>query len=148
MTTIVYDHKTRQIAVDSRTTSCGIIKTDETNKWIFQGKDIWFYAGLHSDIHDFLCAFDGTKPTRDLDCIALAVIDGCVYWCGVDNNDGTTWRQPVLHSDAAGSGQSFALAALDFGKSAKESVEYAMTRDIYTGGKVHVYDIESAEFIE
>lgn len=148
MTTIVYDHKARQIAVDSRSTSGGIIKSDSRKKWIIQGKDIWFFAGAHCDIHEFLCAFDGIKPERDLDCIAMAVIDGVAYWCGVDNGDKTTWRQPLDNSDAVGSGQSFALAALDFSKTAKESVEYAMTRDIYTGGKVHVYDIESARFIE
>jgi hypothetical protein len=39
------------------------------------------------------------------------------------------------------------LAALDFGKTAKEAVEYAMTRDVYSGGKVHVYDIDKGEFI-
>ena len=148
MTTIVYDHSLRQIAVDGRSNSSGIIKSESRKKWIIQGKDIWFFAGAHCDIHDFLCAFDGIKPNRDLDCISMAVIDGIAYWCGVDNNDGTTWRQPLEDSDAVGSGQQFALAALDFGKSAKEAVEYAATRDCYTGGKVSVYDIALGSFIE
>lgn len=148
MTTIVYDHERRQIAIDSRSTSSGIIKSDSRKKWILQGEDIWFFAGAQCDIHDFLCAFDGKKPSRDLDCISLAVIGSCAYWCGVDNSDGSAWQQPVDCSDAVGSGQSFALAAMDFGKSAKEAVEYAATRDCYTGGKIHVYDIASARFID
>lgn len=146
MTTIVFDSKAMQIAIDSRSTSGGIIKSDSRKKWFAQGKDIWFFAGAHCDMHEFMAALDGVKPERDLDCIALAVIHGCVYWCGVDNDDRTAWRQPLTDSDAVGSGQSFALAALDFGKTAKEAVEYAATRDVYTGGKVHVYNVITQEF--
>lgn len=148
MTTIAYDHKARQIAIDSRSTSGGIIKSDSRKKWITQGKDIWFFAGAHCDIHEFLCAFDGIKPERDLDCIAMAVIGGIAYWCGVDNGDKTTWKQALEDSDAVGSGQQFALSALDFGKSAKDAVKYAATRDIYTGGKVHLYDIKLGRFVK
>ena len=53
----------------------------------------------------------------------------------------------IEYSISKGSGSDFALALIDMGKSAKESIEYAMTRDIYTGGKVHVYDIEKGVFI-
>jgi len=53
----------------------------------------------------------------------------------------------VDHNYAQGSGDQWALAALDFGDSAREAVEYAMTKDVYSGGKVHVYDIEKAEFL-
>lgn len=51
------------------------------------------------------------------------------------------------HNQAVGSGGNWALSSLDHGKSAKEAVEYAITKDIYSGGKVHVYDIEKGEFI-
>jgi ATP-dependent protease HslVU (ClpYQ) peptidase subunit len=37
---------------------------------------------------------------------------------------------------AIGSGARFALAAMDFGKTAGEAIEYACTRDIYSGGKI------------
>jgi len=40
-----------------------------------------------------------------------------------------------------------ALSAVDLGKTAKEAVEHAMARDLFSGGKVHVYDVISAEFI-
>ncbi|MBX2848912.1 MAG: hypothetical protein KTR16_11370 [Acidiferrobacterales bacterium] len=35
-----------------------------------------------------------------------------------------------------GSGGAWAQAALDFGKAPEEAIKYAMTKDIYTGGKV------------
>lgn len=41
-----------------------------------------------------------------------------------------------------GSGYQFAIAALDLGKTAKEAVNYAKTRDIYTGGRVRVFDVK------
>jgi ATP-dependent protease HslVU (ClpYQ) peptidase subunit len=39
---------------------------------------------------------------------------------------------------AIGSGARFALAAMDFGRSAGEAVAYACTRDIYSGGEVTI----------
>ena len=45
-------------------------------------------------------------------------------------------------NESFGSGSSFALSAMDFGKSAKDSVKYAMTRDIYTGGKIKVIKVK------
>jgi len=38
--------------------------------------------------------------------------------------------------DGEGSGGAWAQAALDFGKTPEEAIKYAMTKDIYTGGKV------------
>ena len=37
---------------------------------------------------------------------------------------------------AIGSGQRFALAAMDLGKNAEEAVVYAATRDVFTGGVI------------
>lgn len=45
---------------------------------------------------------------------------------------------------AIGSGQRFALAAMDFGKSAAEAVAYAITRDIFSGGEVTVLHADRA----
>jgi ATP-dependent protease HslVU (ClpYQ) peptidase subunit len=42
---------------------------------------------------------------------------------------------------AIGSGQRFALAAMDLGKSAAEAVAYAATRDIFTGGVITALSI-------
>lgn len=62
--------------------------------------------------------------------------------------DGKRLKELAVEFDIAwGSGEEFALAAMDFGNSAEEAVKYAMTRDTCTGGKVHVYDIEKCKFI-
>lgn len=152
MTTIVYDHKARQIAVDSRTTSSGLIASDSEQKWHQDESDnIWFLSGCISDYDLLFDAFKDSDRAFDLqaipDAISFFVRGGSVFLRGVTDK-GEAWTQKLTHNRCIGSGASFALSALDFGKSAKESVEYAMTRDIYTGGKVHVYDIESGDFSE
>ncbi|WP_210772140.1 hypothetical protein [Rhodanobacter lindaniclasticus] len=46
---------------------------------------------------------------------------------------------------AIGSGWQFAIAAMDFGKTAKQAIEYAMTRDNGTGGGVDFVRIRTAK---
>lgn len=152
MTTIAYDHKKRQIAVDGRcSTSSGVIKTDFAQKWRIVNGEYWFLAGCVADYDMFIDYHSGKKELHDglvPDAIALCVNgNGEVKWRGVQE-DGVHWTQEVTHNDACGSGQSFALAAFDFGCDAKGSVEYAITRDSCSGGKVSVFDIEKFEFIE
>lgn len=43
---------------------------------------------------------------------------------------------------AIGSGRDFALAAMDMGASAKEAVEAAAKRDVYTGGTIRTLIID------
>ena len=43
---------------------------------------------------------------------------------------------------ALGTGQHLALAAMDLGKSAQAAVQYAATRDVYTGGQVKLFIID------
>jgi ATP-dependent protease HslVU (ClpYQ) peptidase subunit len=66
--------------------------------------------------------------------------------CGIDDNE--FWVENLYCNQGVGSGFKFAISAMDHGKSAKDAVKYAATRDIYTGGKIHVYDIASARFIK
>lgn len=152
MTTIVYDHKSRQIAIDSRATSGGIIVDDESQKWsVTESGEIWFTCGAICD-EDLLieCFKDGDKKLNISvipDANAFTVRGGQVLMRGV-TQDGEAWTQALTSDRCLGSGSSFALAALDFGHRAKGAVEYAMTRDCYSGGKVHVYDIASGKFIE
>ena len=42
MTTIVYDHKNKQIACDSRETAGGALVTDKAIKYYIRGDDVWF----------------------------------------------------------------------------------------------------------
>jgi ATP-dependent protease HslVU (ClpYQ) peptidase subunit len=152
MTTIVYDHANKLIAVDGRCTSSGMITSDESIKWHTDNDGvIWFLSGCTSDYSLLFDSFSGRDRAYDLpeipDAVAFIVRNNSVFLRGVTDK-GEAWTQELTHSRCIGSGSSFALAALDFGKSAKEAVEYAATRDCYTGGKVSVYDIALGSFIE
>lgn len=151
MTTIVYDHKRKQIAIDSRSTSNGLICSDSCQKWkILDSGEIWFTCGAVCD-EDLLieCFMDGDRKLNISvvpDANAFVVRGGQVLMRGV-TQEGEAWTQKLTDSRCLGSGSSFALAALDFNSTAKEAVMYAATRDCYTGGLVHVYDIESKSFV-
>ncbi len=145
MTTIVYDHKNKQIAVDSRLTADNLIVTDESIKFKENDKGLWFFTGSRADEEDLAALNHNDKPDVKPDCSAFLVTNKeCKL---VTFNGDYVAVSTNEYSHAIGSGGDFALAALDFGKSAKDAVKYAKTRDSGTGGKVHVYDIEKGEFI-
>lgn len=81
------------------------------------------------------------------ECDMPKVEDGC--WVLVLMPDGKV-RQYDEHGRwfeesppcAIGSGQRFAIAAMDLGKTAGDAVRYASTRDIFTGGEVLELSIE------
>ena len=76
---------------------------------------------------------------------AIFVDNGCAYLATID--DGIFRSCALDFSLSIGSGEDYAISAIDLGKSAKKAVEYAMTRDSCSGGKVHVYDIVKGKFI-
>jgi len=140
MTTIAYHHKDKQIAVDSRLVSHGLIRSDLFDKTIRNEFGTWIFCGTASDIKD-LCKLKHNDNVSVIpNCSALLIADGKCYDVIV-NNDGYCEHFEIEHNEAKGSGSELALAAMDFGKSAKEAVEYAITRDIYSGGKVRVFDV-------
>lgn len=150
MTTIVYDHERRQIACDSRISKeSGTIGSDNYKKYKTVDGFIFFFTGKPCDA-DLLVDYFLGKQTQELipQCEAI-IVDvekkKAFYFCV--NNELIGEKMELSFCECIGSGAQFAFAALDFGKTAKETVEYAMTRDCYTGGKVHVYDIETARFI-
>jgi hypothetical protein len=69
---------------------------------------------------------------------ALLVIDkrGCWYY---DNDFPYPDRAELPF--AIGCGRDWAIAAMDFGKSPREAVAYACTRDVNCGGEIVEYDI-------
>ena len=146
MTTIVCDYKNKQIACDSRETAGGCIVTDETEKWVINDIGIWFICGSKSDRKIFTDTFKHNDDApKNIDCSGLVVIDGEAFKACIE--DGVYKLDLVVSNEGIGSGGWFSQAAVDLGKSAKKAVEYSMTRDIYSGGKVHVYDIEKGEFV-
>lgn len=149
MTTIAYNHEERRIAFDSRVTAGdGTITNDEFNKCHFDGLNHWFIAGtLHDqqlliDIHRGFKAID-----YELDAYGLRVDkNGNVDLCA-NEESGNPTIQPINYNYAIGTGYAFAFAAMDFGRTVRQAVEYARTRDSSTGGLVNVFDIALREVI-
>jgi len=138
MTTIAYNHKDKQIAVDSRVSSGTLINTDKYNKAYKIGDCLVILAGSLSDIGTFVSEFP--KIQTAVDCVGFCIDNKLVYNISVDEQ-GKLHKSLVKFNDAEGSGYAFAIAAMDFGKSAKDAIKYATTRDIGTGGRIRVYNV-------
>lgn len=147
MTTIVYDHKAKLIAVDGRQTGDDVVLNDNHQKWVITDDgSVWFLCGQSCEFELLINSYYGKDdPKRELHANAFRVFGSHVHMHGYDGS--RHWSHGVTASRAIGSGCQFAMAALDFGKSVKDAVKYAATRDIYTGGKIRVYDIASGKFI-
>jgi 20S proteasome alpha/beta subunit len=149
MTTLAYSRKENVIAVDSRCTSGGIAISNKSNKWITKGKNVYFFCGDVADVERLVDLIeDGIEQLEEgehLDAtVILALPDPMTFY--VDDSIIKTYK---LHYDdytAYGTGAPWALSAFDHGATAKKAVEYAMTRDIYTGGKVVQYDLTKQGF--
>lgn len=147
MTTIAYSRRENKIAIDSRTTSDGLIVTDAKKKWLV-GNDgcVYFIAGANCDAQEMLDRYEAGKKNQGtyLGCnLVRATSPPAII--GIE--DGVLFTE-VLDEDfrCVGSGELLALASLDHGKTVRQSVAYAMTRDIYTGGKISVYDLSRSKF--
>jgi len=141
MTCMAYHHKDKQVAVDSRIVSHGLAKSDYFDKTVENEFGLWIYCGSAADIKDLCKLKHNDKVDPIPDCSAFLIADGKCYDVIV-NNDGYCEHFELSFNEANGSGMQLALAAMDFGKNAKEAVEYAMIRDIYSGGKVRVFDVK------
>ena len=140
MTTLAYDHTKKQIAIDSRISSNGTIRTDSYNKIIRNDIGVWFFTGKCCDEEALSKLRHDDKVDIAPDATALLIHNKKVYLVLVNDEGYCEWFE-TNHDCAYGSGQDFALAALDFGKTAEESVRYAATRDIYTGGDIQVVNV-------
>ena len=134
MTTIAYHHESGTLAADGRLTRGALIVTDNADKFnIAQNGDILALAGDVS-VCDALTESWPDVPKKKGNCRGFAVVDGCVFYVNMYQSNIT--KHLCSCSDAVGSGEEYALAALDLGATAREAVEAAARRDIYTGGKV------------
>lgn len=146
MTTIAYHHNDKQVAVDSRIVGGGIINSDSFDKTIKNELGLWFFCGSASDIVDLQVLKHNDEINPIPDCTAFLITSGKCYLVGV-NSHGFCQYLELTYNDTNGSGADLALASMDHGKSAKEAVEYAITRDIYSGGKVRVFDVETGNLV-
>ena len=142
MTTIAYNHKDKQIAVDSRSSRDNVIMSDHVDKSKLVNGVTFVLCGAACDYSILIDMYFGSESKLVPEANAFVIDDGKVYRIGC-TADGVFWKQECEHNDALGSGWEYALAAMDFGRDAEEAVEYAKTRDCYTGGEVHVFNVES-----
>lgn len=138
MTTIAYNHKDKEIAVDSRITRGDFIVTDKANKAIKNDNGLFILSGLTADCELVAQCFPN-EPPREVNCYGFAISDEFVYW--LTFNDGVLMLTKCNYSEAAGSGQDHAITAMDLGCSAKDAVKMAAKRDQNTGGKIRVYKV-------
>ena len=141
MTTIAYDHDNKVIAVDSRMTLQGVISSDDKDKVIYKGAVAWVLCGSICDFDDFTSLTKGQRFEGELtlDASGIRAVDGKAYH--VFMHEGVLCEELLTCNLTLGSGAKFATAAMDYGSSAREAVEYAMTRDIYTGGKARKVEL-------
>lgn len=145
MTTILYNHDKKQIAVDSRRTmSNGVIHDDNADKSIKINNELWFVSGISSESVNFVKLKHGDKIVSPFECYALIIKEGLAY-IACSSSDGYMSIDELSCNFAIGSGDEFALAALDFKATTKEAVEYAITKDCYSGGAVRVFNLDGEE---
>ena len=137
MTTIVYDHNRGEVAIDSRLTMNSTIITDSADKTISGDNYVYFFTG---DLPDFelLSTLEHNQKVDVIPCCSAILIKGKKVYSVIVNSEGFCAFCELKFNYAMGTGEDFALAALDYGATAKEAIEYASTKDIYTGGKVVV----------
>ncbi len=141
---------------DSQITSGETITSTETVKLFKIGTDIVGVGGSVCDSRVFVEYLEGLhlatdvrkeypsasigdpdKPSNtDMQALVLSEDGSITAYYGFDyfNVTGTMY--------AMGSGRDFALAAMDAGLSAEESVQIAIKRDVYSGGDVQVMKLE------
>lgn len=148
MTTIVYCHKTKQIACDSQVSIGDTIATDSEEKFRFFDGEMWFFAGSICDNQSLIDIHHKKIDPFDADCTAIVANKDGVFCRTYSTNNNRYMPYALNYSWAIGSGTDHALTALDMGATAKQAVEMAIKRDVWSGGKVRVFDCLAMEFIE
>lgn len=136
MTTVVYHKESNTLAVDSRATVNDMIVDDECNKAYVHEGILFVVAGSVADIPAFIDAYLRGTPGL-FECVALAMMDGQCFLLSSTSPDKPIGACPLDHNLAIGSGDAFAMTAMDCGKTAVEAVEFAKKRDCFSGGEVH-----------
>jgi len=151
MTTITYRHESRTIATDGR--AClpdgMIINDNESKLFTCESGDVIAAAGDVPLIEQVTSLWDEGLCEEDLTHCRNMSMSAIVYFAEQDkfvaynlhthNAEAEQVQWDLTYNYAIGSGDTFALAAMDMGMSAVEAVQYAMTRDSGTGGTVGLF---------
>jgi ATP-dependent protease HslVU (ClpYQ) peptidase subunit len=135
MTTIAY--KNGVIAYDSQITSGSTITYDDYEK-CHEVKGVKFVlSGYMCDYPKLIAAWFGEPVTGTVEASALVFDGEALCYAAYSEKDGLC-KTPIWleRPYAIGSGQDFALVAMDMGATAAEAVHAAKKRDTATGGTV------------
>ena len=143
MTTIAYNHKDKEIAADSQSTSGYTISSQNVTK-LHRLDYGWFaFSGDLADAYILIDYLSGNISAESLDLSKLEVggfilpDKGQPYKIYISNT-GHVVKIECNHSWGLGSGREYALGALHCGASAKDAVNAAIKYDIYSSGKILV----------
>lgn len=156
MTTIAY--KDGVIAYDSQCTRDHVVISTTDNKKHETEKYIYFCAGALDEIVQFIDFHEnGTKYFQVIG-VNSFIVDketNKVFYSGVANEstplgepDLRLWKHEINYDElnAIGSGWEIAFTAMDLGMSAEEAVIYTATKDIYTGGKINTFSVNTKQY--
>ena len=141
MTTIVYHHESRTIATDGMISRGGIIMSTDSEKVVEVEGVQFFFCGKLCDEQFMIDGYFGKELKEVPGCRAIVIDSGAAYLVAA-NNDAVIEKSPLSFNEAIGSGEEFALSAMDFGCDAEKAVEYACSRDVYSGGKIRIYHLD------
>jgi hypothetical protein len=151
MTTNIYNHKKKEIAIDSRATSDGNILSDEYNKVKISGERVYFCAGNLSDIERLIKILeehdngDNVAIGSEIKANIIFAENGSAYMSAIDSI-GDFWINKLECNNGSGSGSLWALAGLDHGLTSRQAVKYASRKDAFTGGKIQVFNVTKHKF--
>lgn len=141
MTTIAY--KDGVVAFDSRVTRGSLIDDDDCDKCITVNGVHFILAGAESVFPKIIEGYFGVEVSAYNGEATGFVVDGGNLWLVGIESEGGFWKNSVDLSKAlsVGSGRDHATTAMDCGKTAREAVQFAIKRDVYTGGAVRVRNV-------
>ena len=148
MTTLAYSKKENKIAIDGRLTRSDVITNDNAKKWITDSDGVIYFWCGDSDHPEYLLKQyqTGNKATEMvLNCRLIKASNPPIV-IGLD--EGEVYTEILDGNFTCGTGSTWATAASDFGKNIKDCVKYATTKDIYSGGKIVVYDLIKQRFVK
>jgi ATP-dependent protease HslVU (ClpYQ) peptidase subunit len=141
LTTISY--KDGIVAYDSRCVGGQRIVDDNFDKKYLRDGLVGFFCGEVGKVEKLFdmyiseCAYDEDEIDTDIE--GLIVSKDGLKNVGLYEGRLVVCDMNPKRSYAFGSGGSYALTALDLGKTAAESVKMAAKRDVFTGGKIRTF---------
>lgn len=140
MTTIAYSNKDGTVSFDSRVTAGSQIVSDNANKMKVVDGIKFIFCGVVADIDKLISSYFGEHTDESIECSCIIIKDNAVF--DYSYHSGKCYLCEVNFDSSWGSGSDFAISAMDFGKTSKEAVKYASTRDSMTGGKIRTIKVK------